>query len=200
MLRVAVYDGSPIFLNGLQKFVKDTVDIKVVESFTAVTETLPWLVDVFLVDVDITGAELLGAFTTRLAALAPVLAMAHASIARPAVEAVITAGASGVVDRRISPQGLMDAIRTVGSGDTFVAPVFEVEPSILERQELRELSGREQQVLEMIARGLTHHQIARSMRISRHTVDTYVKRIRSKLNLGNKAELTRVAILRSIAT
>ncbi|NUT48713.1 MAG: helix-turn-helix transcriptional regulator [Saccharothrix sp.] len=56
------------------------------------------------------------------------------------------------------------------------------------------LSRREQQVLQHIAEGLTHGQIARQLGISQHTVDTYVKRIRSKLLLGNKADLTRAAL------
>jgi DNA-binding CsgD family transcriptional regulator len=61
------------------------------------------------------------------------------------------------------------------------------------------LSPREEQVLAQIAHGLTHSQIARKLGISRHTVDTYVKRIRAKIDAGNKAELTRAAILGQFA-
>ena len=56
------------------------------------------------------------------------------------------------------------------------------------------LSPREQQVLRFIASGMTHRQVARRIGISPHTVDTYVKRVRSKFGIGNKAELTRVAL------
>lgn len=56
------------------------------------------------------------------------------------------------------------------------------------------LSGRERQVLLCIGEGYTHDQTARRLGISSHTVDTYVKRVRSKLGLGNKAELTRAAL------
>ncbi|MFF2778624.1 response regulator transcription factor [Streptomyces sp. NPDC058052] len=56
------------------------------------------------------------------------------------------------------------------------------------------LSAREEQVLHMLAQGLTHDQTARRLGISRHTVDTYVKRVRGKLGLGNKAELVRAAM------
>jgi DNA-binding NarL/FixJ family response regulator len=59
------------------------------------------------------------------------------------------------------------------------------------------LSGREEQVLRQISCGLTHGQIATRLGISPHTVDTYVKRIRAKLGAGNKAELTRAAVLAS---
>ncbi len=57
------------------------------------------------------------------------------------------------------------------------------------------LSPRERQVIDRIAQGLTHAQIALRLGISPHTVDTYIRRIRSKLQLGNKAELARAAVL-----
>ncbi|MEN3358856.1 MAG: two-component system, NarL family, uhpT operon response regulator UhpA [Mycobacteriales bacterium] len=56
------------------------------------------------------------------------------------------------------------------------------------------LSTREREVLAAIAGGLTHAQIARRLRIATATVDTYVARIRTKLGVGNKAELTRAAM------
>jgi DNA-binding NarL/FixJ family response regulator len=62
------------------------------------------------------------------------------------------------------------------------------------------LSEREDQVLGQIAHGLTHGQIATRLGISPHTVDTYVKRIRAKLGVGNKAELTRAALLAQVTT
>ncbi|MEO3790898.1 helix-turn-helix transcriptional regulator [Nonomuraea sp. B10E15] len=58
-----------------------------------------------------------------------------------------------------------------------------------------DLSIRENEVLQRVADGLTQQQIAQSLGISRHTVDTYLRRIRTKLGLGNKAELTRAAVL-----
>jgi DNA-binding CsgD family transcriptional regulator len=56
------------------------------------------------------------------------------------------------------------------------------------------LSPREEQALELIAQGFTHAQVARRMAIRKATVDTYVERIRAKLQVGNKAELTRAAL------
>jgi len=58
-----------------------------------------------------------------------------------------------------------------------------------------QLSPREREVLLLTARGFTYGQIARGLGISPHTVDTYVRRIRTKLGVGNKAELTRAALL-----
>lgn len=55
------------------------------------------------------------------------------------------------------------------------------------------LSKRESLVLALVGDGYTNDQIARRIGISKHTVDTYLRRIRSKLNLGNKAQLARAA-------
>jgi DNA-binding NarL/FixJ family response regulator len=56
------------------------------------------------------------------------------------------------------------------------------------------LSNRERQAMGLIAQGFTHQQIARRMGIAKSTVETYVERIREKLQLGNKAQLAVAAI------
>jgi DNA-binding CsgD family transcriptional regulator len=59
---------------------------------------------------------------------------------------------------------------------------------------LDKLSQRERETLGYIAAGYTHRQTARRMGVSKATVDTFVERVRTKLGVGNKAELTRVAM------
>ena len=56
------------------------------------------------------------------------------------------------------------------------------------------LAPREIETLQWIALGYTQSQIATRMGLSQATINTYAKRIRGKLNVGNKAELTRMAI------
>ena len=56
------------------------------------------------------------------------------------------------------------------------------------------LSPREAEVLRYIADGFTHDQAAHRIGISRHTVDTYVKRMKSKLGVSSKVQLVRAAI------
>ncbi len=57
-----------------------------------------------------------------------------------------------------------------------------------------EPSPREREVLLHISQGRTYMQTARRMGVTSYTVDTYLRRIRSKYGIGNKAELTRLAI------
>lgn len=55
------------------------------------------------------------------------------------------------------------------------------------------LTDREESVLRHVARGLTHKQVATRLGLTKSTVDSYVYRIRQKLQVGNKADLTRKA-------
>ncbi|MEU9477009.1 helix-turn-helix transcriptional regulator [Streptomyces sp. NPDC048191] len=56
------------------------------------------------------------------------------------------------------------------------------------------LTDRELQTLRHVAAGRTYLQTARAMGVSRHTVDTYMRRIRAKLGHASMAELTRIAV------
>ncbi|MCT4357657.1 LuxR C-terminal-related transcriptional regulator [Streptomyces sp. Je 1-79] len=88
-----------------------------------------------------------------------------------------------------APLLLVDAIRRVagpGPAPAGVGPVA--------RQGVATLSPREREVLRHLVEGCTHDQAARRIGISQHTVDTYVKRIRSKLGAHNKAQLVRAAL------
>jgi DNA-binding NarL/FixJ family response regulator len=109
----------------------------------------------------------------------------------------LQAGASGVISKRETGEHIINAIRAVTSGARIYPTTPTSTPEPTERPDISgyHLSEREEQVLRQIARGLTHGQIATRLGISPHTVDTYVKRIRAKLGVGNKAELTRAALL-----
>lgn len=111
-------------------------------------------------------------------------------------EIYMRAGAMGVVSKAETGENIVQALQTVASGRRLDSPETKLAPAA-ERTQMTvfQLSEREEQVLRQIAHGLTHGQIATRLGISPHTVDTYVKRIRSKLGVGNKAELTRAALL-----
>ena len=112
--------------------------------------------------------------------------------------AAIRAGALGCVPEHVDEAELLCAVRAVARGAIHVSPVL----SPLLASELREperphqgrLAPREHETLGWLAVGLTHRQIAGRMGLTEATVSTYVKRIRGKLNVGNKADLTRAAI------
>jgi len=116
----------------------------------------------------------------------------------PSLLATIRAGALGCVSRSVEQADVRDAMRVVARGGFYLcsrlADRFQAELAGRAEEESGGLAPREIEALRWIAMGFTHAQIATRMGLSRATVNTYAKRIRTKLNVGNKAELTRMAI------
>jgi len=197
VIRTDILVSSPIYLIGLiQTLTK--AGIKVVSTRTSPGEEASWLADAMLIDVDALLPPDDLAHITEAARCTAVLVMINDVEADGAI--YLRAGASGVVNKRASGESIIRAVRAVTSG-AVVSPEDVEDPPALERAEPcgHHLSERERQVLRQVSRGLTHGQIATRLGISPHTVDTYVKRIRAKLGVGNKAELTRAALLGRLA-
>jgi len=110
----------------------------------------------------------------------------------------LSAGASGFLLKRTGPEELIAAIKTVAGGDALLSPsvtrrVIErmaLAPSLGEPDEdrLEELTDRESEVLELIARGCTNAEIAGELVIEESTVKTHVKRILMKLGLRDRVQ------------
>jgi DNA-binding NarL/FixJ family response regulator len=197
VIRTDILISSPVFLVGLVHTLTDA-GIAIVSSRTSPLEEPSWLADIILVDVDaLSPSDSLDQITDAAKSTA-VLVLDNEAGSNSAD--YLRAGASGVVSKREPGDRIVDAVRAVTSGCLY-CPGEPETPAPAERPDLAgyHLSEREEQVLRQISRGLTHGQIATRLGISPHTVDTYVKRIRAKLGVGNKAELTRAALLGRMA-
>jgi len=199
VIRTDILVSSPIFRVGLVQTLTKA-GITVVAARTSPDEMPSWLADAALIDIEALTRRDDLTHITEAAKSTAVLVLNDEAI--PDTGSCLRAGASGVVSKRATPERIVDCVRavvrgaTVGTDDDAGLPATGQLP-VTERPDLanNRLSLREEQVLRQIARGLTHGQIATRLGISPHTVDTYVKRIRAKLGVGNKAELTRAALL-----
>lgn len=200
-IRVAVVDDHPVTCQGMAALINTLPGLSVVCTLSdsigiTAADALDVVVhDLYLAD----GAPALGA-VERISKFARVLVMS-ASRAPADILAVIRAGAGGYVVKDTTPDGLLAALNAVAIGgfalspnlaDILVAALGQV-PTVSQPPADR-LSARERECLDLIAAGFTHAQAARRMDVSKSTVDTYVERIRTKLQVGNKAELTRIAL------
>jgi RNA polymerase sigma factor (sigma-70 family) len=110
----------------------------------------------------------------------------------------LRAGASGFLLKRTKPEELIAAIHTIAAGDSLLSPsvtrrVIEqmAEQPVPERaadRRLDELTPREREVLELIARGLSNGEIASALVVEQSTVKTHVKRILMKLRLRDRVQ------------
>ena len=110
----------------------------------------------------------------------------------------LTAGASGFLLKRASPEELLAAIKAVAAGDSLLSP--SVTRRVLDRMaalpsgeavfddRLRALTPREREVLEQVARGLSNVEVAAELVIEESTVKTHVKRILMKLGLRDRVQ------------
>jgi DNA-binding NarL/FixJ family response regulator len=108
------------------------------------------------------------------------------------------AGASGFLLKDISPEGLVEAVRTVHAGESLLAPaitrrlVEEFVRSHVPRTgpppELADLTPRELDVLRHMARGLSNAEIAEQLVLGESTIKTHVGRILTKLRLRDRVQ------------
>jgi len=117
------------------------------------------------------------------------------------VIAVIRAGARGYVTKTIAAEELTAAIGRVAQGDAvfsprlagFVLDAFRAGDPLTSSAELDELTPREREVLQLIARGYMYKEIAARLHLSVKTVESHVSSVLRKLQLSTRHELTRWA-------
>jgi DNA-binding NarL/FixJ family response regulator len=109
----------------------------------------------------------------------------------------LSAGASGFLLKRTTPEELLAAIHTVAAGDSLLSPsVTRIVLERLARQPAPQVAGsavadltpREREVLGLVARGLSNGEIAAALVIEESTVKTHVKRILGKLGLRDRIQ------------
>jgi len=110
----------------------------------------------------------------------------------------LSAGASGFLLKRSRPEELLAGIRTVAAGESLLSP--SVTRRVVDRmarqpvlgaapdERLAELTPRERDVLELVARGLGNREIAAELVVEESTVKTHVKRILMKLGLRDRVQ------------
>ena len=200
MIRVIIADDHTIFRQGFKGLLDSTGDISVVgeagnggDALRLISELKP---DIAILDIAMPGLD--GIEVTKevmgkgIATKVIVLTMNdNAVFARRATDA----GASGFVLKDNAFEDLLEAIKTVMSGGTFISPSIAAKmDSDLQDRKDEILTGRETEVLNLIASGLTNKQIAEKLFISFKTVDAHRTNIMQKLDIHNTAELVRYAL------
>jgi DNA-binding NarL/FixJ family response regulator len=212
--RIVIVDDHQLFRSGVRAELEGLVEILgdadgVDAAERLILDSSP---DVVLLDVhmpDGGGVEVI----RRVAPERPHTRFLALSVSDDAedVIAVIRAGARGYVTKTISGEELADAIRRVHGGDAvfsprlagFVLDAFAgappAEPTAgAGATELDQLTPREREVLQHIARGYMYKEIAHRLDISAKTVEAHVSAVLRKLQLSSRHELSRWAAERHL--
>lgn len=207
--RVVLVDDHELFRAGVRSELGERVSVvgdagTVEQAVQIISRERP---DVVLLDVhmpDGGGVEVI----RRIAPELPQVRFLALSVSDAAsdVIAVIRAGARGYVTKTISGEELVEAVQRVAEGDAvfsprlagFVLDAFAETPTREGRSELDQLTAREREVLQHIARGYMYKEIAQRLGISIKTVEAHVSAVLRKLQLSTRHELSRWAVERRL--
>ena len=204
LIRVALVEDDVHFQHAITAAIKASPDIRLASLSSTRAAGLLALAkppaDVLLVDLglpDGSGIDVIRAAHTQWPTCAVMVCTTFGDEAH--VMKSIEAGASGYLLKDGEPGDMLAEIRNLHAGGSPISPLiarqiltrFRAVPNIVEAATEREhamLSAREKEVLELITKGFTAIEIAKLTQVSQHTVQTYVRRIYSKLKVTSKAE------------
>ena len=210
MIRVVVADDQALVRVGCRTLLEAEDDIEVVgeaDTGTAALETIKATrPDVVLMDIRMPGVD--GLEATRGITAEPTLEGVRVLILTTFeldeyVFEELRAGASGFLLKDADPEELVRAVRVVAGGEALLSPAvtrsviaqFVASPERLPALPtlLEVLTGREREVLGLLATGLSNEEIAVTLVISPATVRTHVNRVMTKLAARDRAQLVVMA-------
>jgi two-component system nitrate/nitrite response regulator NarL len=200
-ISIVLADDHPLVLRGAAEILRAQTNMNVLALCTngrAAAEAIRQLApDVAVLDIvmpGLSGLEVLSAVTGEGNITKIVFLTAFGTDDN--VLAAIANGAQGIVLKEAAPDSLVDCVRTVAAGRQWF-PTDVVEPA-LRRDAVRQeeidpfalLTPREQQVVRLVADGLSNKEIARRLNTSEGTTKTYLHTIYGKLEVPNRTALT----------
>jgi DNA-binding NarL/FixJ family response regulator len=202
LVRVVLVDDDDLMRAGLRSVLSSDETIDVVgeagDGREAVDRIRALRPDLVLMDIRMPDLDGISATREVLATSAAVKVVVLTTFEEDDyIFDALSAGASGFLLKRTQPEELIAAIHTVAEGDSLLSP--SVTRRVVDRmasqpapvratRRLDELTPREREVLELVARGLSNREIAEQFVIEESTVKTHVKRILMKLRLRDRVQ------------
>jgi two-component system response regulator NreC len=214
-IRILLADDHTVLRAGLRALLSAEPDMEVVGEAGDGQQTLDQIdrlhPDVVVLDLSmpvLSGLDIVERITTQYFDTKVLVLTMHAEIQY--IVRVVEAGGSGYVLKSAADRDLVDAIRQVHRGKTYLYPdaahlLFEHyrhQGSRAEAasDELDLLSEREREVLILTAQGYSSREISEKLVISPKTVDTYRQRLMEKLELRNRVMLVQYALRKGLLT
>jgi two-component system nitrate/nitrite response regulator NarL len=198
-IRLAVVDDHPLFREGVMRSLSEIGGFEIVaeggcaeDSLRIAAETRP---DILLMDISMPGGG--------LKALAAILdrhprqkiVMLTVSEANEDISQALNGGARGYVLKGVGSKTLAEILRTVASGESYLSPLLSARllstlTSLTPAAAgpISALTGREHEILERVAAGLSNKRVALELKLQEKTVKHHMTRILSKLNVQNRTE------------
>lgn len=197
-IRILVADDHPLFREGVVHSLQGYGDITVIgqadtseEALRLARELLP---DVALLDIAMPergGLAIAGEIA--MACPATKIVMLTVSEHEDDLLTAFKAGARGYVLKGVSARDLVDIIRAVADGEVYVTPALAAGVLVEMTRgrpydPLIELTDREREILQLVAKGLTNRQIGERMHLAEKTIKHYMTNVLGKLHVRSRLD------------
>ncbi|MEX1344762.1 MAG: response regulator transcription factor [Candidatus Limnocylindrales bacterium] len=195
-IRVAVADDHPMFRAGVVMSLREEEGIEIVgeaaDGGAALKLAMTEFPDEMLLDINMPGGGLETAQRIAVACPATHIVMLTVSEDEDDLLAAMKAGASGYVLKGAGAGELAAVIRSVHAGEVYVAPAL-AWGMLREMRSPRtspydELTERERDVLELVAEGLSNHEVGERLGLAEKTIKHYMTNILGKLQVRSRVE------------
>lgn len=191
MTRIAIVDDHPVVREGLVAALEGKGNNEVTGAFASAEEAIGTMnADVVLLDLELPGMSGLDAIEHLRDRAAVLVLTAYA--ADEDLDRAVRAGAKGYLLKGASLNEIEHAIAAVARGESYF------DRRVMAMTGRKRLSGREREVLRLVAEGKSNKEIAAKLRITERTAKFHVTAIFNKLGAENRAQAVAIAAERHL--
>ncbi len=200
-IRILIVDDHPVVQAGLSSMLATQGEVEVIGSASSGEEALALvrqdMPDILLLDLrmpGMNGIDTLNALKEMKASARVIILTSFETDEN--IYRAVQAGAQGYLLKDTSQRQMLETIETVHMGRRYIPNP--IASRLAERMLRSNLTARESEILEMLAKGLTNKQIGTALSISENTVRNHVNSIMEKLEVSDRTEAVAVAIQQGI--
>jgi two-component system response regulator NreC len=211
-IKILIVDDHRLMRDGLRSLIEMEADMEVVAEAAGGREAVRLAgevaVDVAIMDItmpDLNGIDATHQILSETPEVKVIALSMHSD--EHFVAGMLKAGASGYLPKDCAAEELVEAIRTVREGETYLSPkaanivVQGYRHAFTDDQSSKNpLTAREREVLQLVAEGETSKSIASQLNVSPKTVEAHRQQIMAKLDIRTIAGITKYAIQQGITS
>jgi two-component system nitrate/nitrite response regulator NarL len=199
VIRIAIVDDHPLFREGVARSLGEIGGFEVVGEGASAedAERLVGAVapDIVLLDISMPGGGLAAAASILAGHPGQKIVMLTVSETNADVAQALNAGVRGYVLKGVGSKTLAEILHSVATGENYVSPTLSarllsdlLQPANRKPDPIRQLTGREAEILRLVAEGLSNKEVAARLALQEKTVKHHMTRVLAKLNVRNRTE------------